>query len=116
MTRTRKIFDSTSIPWRSFEHNTNNVFVKDLSNKEFSEHFNISLFRVERDGEFPIHNHSHSYIMHFLSGTGELLVEQRLTNAKPGLVAKIESNEDHGYRNTGRDDLILIVLNTPATR
>ncbi len=112
----KRFFDLNEVAWRKFQHNTTSVFVKDLSNKEFDEHFNISLFKVAYRGEFPKHHHKHSHVIYFLSGVGEFWVGSRIYKAKPGTVALVRSNEEHGYRNTGKEDLKLIVSNSPATR
>jgi quercetin dioxygenase-like cupin family protein len=65
----KKFLDSADVAWRKFSHGTG--VLKDHSNKDFNEHFNVSLFKVVCSGEFPKHRHNHSHIIYFLSGKGE---------------------------------------------
>ena len=92
------------------------VFFKDISTKAFREGFNASLFRVKPDGEFPRHKHSHAHILYFLSGKGECWVSDKTYEIKPGDVALVEEEVEHGYKNNGKTDMLLVVLNAPATR
>jgi len=109
-------FNLGEVGWREFGHNTKGVFFKDISTKAFREGFNISLFRVKLNGEFPRHKHSHAHVLYFLSGEGECWVGGKTYEIKPGDVALVEGEVEHGYKNTGDTDLLLVVLNAPATR
>ena len=102
--------------WRRFKKSTIGVFVKDLSTKEFDKNFNVSIFKVMPGGKFPNHHHNHSHVMYFLGGVGEYWVGQERCKAEPGRSALVESGKEHGYINTGKTDLTLIVINSPATR
>ncbi|MFQ5758067.1 MAG: cupin domain-containing protein [Candidatus Bathyarchaeia archaeon] len=112
----QRYFNIDEIAWREFGGVTRGVFVKDLSTRAFTEKFNISLFKVEPDGEFPKHKHSHAHVLYFLKGKGKGWVGTRGYQIKPGDVALIRSGEEHGYKNTGKSDLLLVVVNFPATR
>ncbi|MFQ6064555.1 MAG: cupin domain-containing protein [Candidatus Bathyarchaeia archaeon] len=112
----QQYFNVDEIDWREFGGITKGVFVKDVSTKTFTEKFNISLFRVKLDGEFPKHKHSHAHVLYFLKGKGRCWIGTKNYQIKPGDVALIRSGEEHGYRNTGKSDLLLVVLNCPATR
>ena len=109
-------FNLDTVAWREFGGITRGVFVKDLSTRAFTEKFNLSLFKVEPDGEFPRHKHPHAHVLYFLRGEGECWIGTRSYRIKPGDVALTRGEEEHGYRNTGRSDLLLVVLNCPATR
>lgn len=109
-------FNLDGMNWREFRGVAEGIFVKDISTKSFSEHFNTSLFIVEPSGELPRHQHSHAHVIYFLSGEGELWVGAETQEVKPRLVTLISSEEKHGYKNTGKTDMMLVVINTPATR
>ena len=109
-------FNLDDVAWREFGGVTRGVFVKDVSTRAFTEEFNLSLFQVEPDGEFPRHKHSHAHVLYFLIGKGECLVGSRSYQIRPGDVALVPKEEEHGYRNTGKEDLLLLVVNFPATR
>lgn len=111
-----QFFNVGGMNWREFGGVAEGILVKDISTKSFSEHFNTSLFMVEPSGELPRHQHSHAHVIYFLSGEGELWVGAETQEVKPGLVALISSEEKHGYKNTGKTGMMLLVINTPATR
>jgi len=111
-----QFFNLKETEWRPFGGATKGVLVKDISTKAFAEEFNLSLFKVEPGGEFPRHRHPHAHVLYFLSGEGECWVGKKQYNAKPGDVALIQANEEHGYKNTSGTDMLLVVLNKPATR
>lgn len=114
--KTEPFFNLEKTEWRLFGGATKGVHVKDMSTKAFAEEFNLSLFKVEPGGEFPRHKHPHAHVLYFLSGEGECWVGKKQYNTKSGDVALILANEEHGYKNTGRADMLLVVLNKPATR
>jgi len=109
-------FSLEEVEWREFGHDTKRVFFKDISTKMFSEGYNVSLFRVKPDGEVPRHKHSHAHVLYFLSGEGECWVGDKTYGIKSGDVALVDREVEHGYRNTGKTDMLLVVLNAPATR
>ena len=70
--------------------------------------------RVEAGGGFAPHVDPYGHLMYVLSGSGLALSggsEYLLTS---GLVLQIPAGEEHSYRNTGSDQLVLISLNLPA--
>jgi len=114
--RSRLYFNLEGVEWQEFGHNTKGVFFKDISTKAFNEGFNVSLFRVKPDGEFPRHKHSHAHVLYFLSGEGKCWIGAKTYEIKPNDVALVDGEVEHGYRNTGDTDMLLVVLNAPATR
>jgi len=112
----RSYFNLEEVRWQEFGRNTRGVLFKDISTKAFREGFNVSLFRVKPNGEVPSHKHSHAHILYFLSGKGECRIATKVSKIKPNDVALVQSGEEHGYKNTGNTDMLLVVLNTPATR
>ncbi len=72
----------------------------------------IVLTRVGPGGRFAPHRDEYGHLFYFLSGRGKVLVEQREFEAVPGLIIEISAGEEHAYENSGKDDLILISVNT----
>jgi len=114
--KSHSYFNLEEVDWREFGGNTKGVFFKDISTKTFTERFNVSLFRVKPGGEFPSHKHSHAHVLYFLGGSGECWIGTKTYEIKPKDVALVQSEVEHGYKNTGDTDLLLVVLNAPATR
>jgi quercetin dioxygenase-like cupin family protein len=112
----QQYFNLDEVTWREFGGAKSGVLVKDVSTRVFTEKFNLSLFKVEPDGEFPRHTHPHAHVLYFLRGKGECWVGSRSYQIRPGDVALVPKEEEHGYRNTGKGDLLLLVVNFPATR
>ena len=109
-------FSLDGVEWREFGHNTKGVFFKDMSTKAFREWFNVSLFKVKPSDEFPSHKHSHAHVLYFLSGKGECWIGGKTYEIKPNDVALVDGEVEHGYKNIGNTDMLLVVLNAPATR
>jgi quercetin dioxygenase-like cupin family protein len=70
--------------------------------------------RVEPDGGFALHVDSYGHLLYILSGSGVARAGGSEYQLSPGLVLQIKGGEEHSYRNTGSEDLVLIALNIPA--
>jgi len=73
----------------------------------------VVLTRVAPGGSFESHRDGYHHLFYFLSGRGELRIEDKTYAIRPGLVAKIEAGEAHSYRNTGEEEMLLLSLNLP---
>lgn len=71
------------------------------------------LTRVAPGGIFAPHRDAYSHLFYFLDGSGVVGAGEEEWSAKPGVVVWIASGEEHWYRNTGNDDLMLIYANIP---
>jgi quercetin dioxygenase-like cupin family protein len=58
----------------------------------------------------PPHHHLHEEILILREGTVEVMIEGKTTRLEPGSVAYIASNEEHGWRNVGKDRAKYYVL------
>ena len=74
----------------------------------------IVLTRVVPGGCFPPHRDKYGHLFHFLSGTGEALIEEERIAVGPGICLQIAAGELHGYENNGQEDLLLISVNLAA--
>ena len=70
--------------------------------------------RVEPGGGFAPHVDPYGHLMYVLSGTGLAVSGGREFQLAPGIVLQIAAGEEHSYRNTGSDQLVLIALNLPV--
>jgi len=69
------------------------------------------LTRVEPGGSFAPHCDGYGHLFYFLGGSGVVGVGGEETPAMAGLVVRVAAGEEHWYRNTGSDDLMLISVN-----
>jgi quercetin dioxygenase-like cupin family protein len=72
------------------------------------------LTRVEPAGGFAPHVDAYGHLLYILSGSGLAVSGGSEYQLAPGLVLQIPAGEQHSYRNTGLDQLVLISLNLPA--
>ena len=70
--------------------------------------------RVEPGGGFAAHVDPYGHLMYVLSGSGLAVSGGSEYQLVPGSVLRIEPGEEHSYRNTGAEQLVLIALNLPA--
>ena len=67
--------------------------------------------RVEPGGTFSPHRDSYGHLLYLLSGTGIVGIGRKTFDVRAGHVVQISPGDEHFYRNSGSDDLILISLN-----
>ena len=104
------VFELSSMEWQPVRPDVaRGVFGKMLLDGQVK----AVLTRVEPGGKFEMHHDKYSHLFYFLGGEGMVRVGRQQINALPGLVARIDAGEPHGYENTGMEDLILISLNIP---
>jgi quercetin dioxygenase-like cupin family protein len=70
--------------------------------------------RVDPEGGFAAHVDPYAHLLYVLSGTGLATSGGQEYPLLPGLVLQIDAGEEHSYRNTGPDQLVLLSLNLPA--
>jgi len=72
------------------------------------------LTRVAPGGHFAPHRDRYGHLFYVLRGKGVLVAEGEEHPLAAGSVVRIVPGEDHGYRNPGPDELVLLSLNLPA--
>lgn len=60
--------------------------------------------------EVRLHTHAVEEILVFLSGTGEVTLGGRVEPVGAGISVHIPPGEPHGFTNTGKDELRLLVI------
>jgi mannose-6-phosphate isomerase-like protein (cupin superfamily) len=104
-------FDLATLPWKTVRPDvTSGVFGRALLDGKVK----AVLTRVEPGGGFRDHTDGYAHLFYFLSGQGQLWVDGRQSEARPGVVARIPAGVSHAYSNTGPEDLVLLSMNLPA--
>lgn len=104
------VFDLAGVAWQPVRPEiTTGVFGKAMLDGGLK----AVLTRVAPGGKFRTHKDDYGHLFYFLSGRGAVWVAGERTEARPGLVARIEAGVEHAYENTGTEDLVLVSLNIP---
>lgn len=89
---------------------TNDVFGLSLVPEGYSA-FRVVLTGVQPEGEFSLHEDTYHHALYFINGQGTFQFGDTEHTIRPGLVAEIPAEEIHGYKNTGHDNMVLIIIN-----
>ena len=107
------IYDLQLKDWsRIREDLTEQVYGKSFIPKDWSN-VAISLTKVESEGEFRNHIDPYHHVFYFIKGTGVGYINNEEYEIKPELIVEIPAGIDHGYKNTGKEQLILLTINIP---
>jgi mannose-6-phosphate isomerase-like protein (cupin superfamily) len=105
-----EVFDIVSLEWKPVRPEiTHNVFGKALLNGNVK----AVLTRVAPGGKFQMHVDAYAHLFYFLSGKGTVSIGKKQSEARPGVVVRVDAGEPHAYENTGTEDLLLVSLNLP---
>ena len=105
-----QLFDLASLEWKPVRPEiTSGVFGKAMLDGPLK----AVLTRVEPGGTFRMHVDPYGHLFYFLSGEGLVWVDGDRSEARPGVVARIDAGAAHAYENTGTEDLVLVSLNIP---
>ena len=108
--------DLATREWAPGPAGTRGVTQKVISGKAFCPGFMAALTRVEPGGEFPVHAHDYVHAFTVLDGTASFTLNGQEMGGGKGTVVRVPPYMPHGYRNQGPGDLVLLVINSPATR
>ncbi|MFX0093132.1 MAG: cupin domain-containing protein [Candidatus Hodarchaeota archaeon] len=48
-----------------------------------------------------------------MKGEGKTWLGDKVYTIKPGMIVQIPAGEQHGYKNTGEEELMLLTINIP---
>ena len=99
------------LAWEPFGGKTRQIYRKSLSAQSFPSNFKANLTLAKPGGEFPEHVDPYTHIFYILEGQGEASVEGEWIAWRKGTALTVPAGKKHGYRNTGKTDLLLITLN-----
>jgi quercetin dioxygenase-like cupin family protein len=72
------------------------------------------LIRITEGGEVKPHVHKmHDEMVYVIKGAGQMLVNDKWIDVKPGTVHFNPMNKVHSTRNTGKDPLVVLSIFTP---
>jgi quercetin dioxygenase-like cupin family protein len=78
--------------------------------------FAMRVFELEPGKGSPFHKHANEHEAYVLAGSGEIEIDDDKANLKEGTVIFIPAQENHRFRNTGKDVLRFIdVIKFPLT-
>ena len=112
---TKNIIHIDDMAWQHLRKDlTEDVLGKPLIPESLTN-VNITLTKVQQGGSFAVHVDPYHHIFYFLQGIGEGLLGKKTYQITPGTVVHIPAGEQHGYKNTGTADLILLTINIPKS-
>jgi quercetin dioxygenase-like cupin family protein len=102
------------LPWQAIRPElTREVFGKALLSPQLTA-VRAVLTRVGPGGEFANHRDAYHHLLYFLEGEGEGWLGEERYAIRPGLAVEVPAGVEHGYRNGGQGDLLLLTLNIPV--
>jgi mannose-6-phosphate isomerase-like protein (cupin superfamily) len=103
-----EVFDASSKEWQPVRPDVaKGVFGRTL----LDGNVKAVLTRVAPGGKFQMHRDKYAHLFYFLSGEGIMWVGNEKFEVRSGLAAQIDAGEQHGYENTGSEELMLVSLN-----
>jgi quercetin dioxygenase-like cupin family protein len=109
-----RVIDPAEIPWQAIRPElTREVFGKSLLSPQLTA-VKAVLTRVAPGGEFASHRDAYHHLLYVLEGEGEGWLGEERYRVRPGLAVEVPAGVEHGYRNGGEGDLLLLTLNIPV--
>ncbi len=71
----------------------------------------VVLTRVASGGVFRPHQDEYAHLFHILAGSGVVQLGTEEFSVAAGMTVQVDAGELHGYRNPGRQDLLLLSMN-----
>jgi quercetin dioxygenase-like cupin family protein len=81
------------------------------SKKDGMPHFAMRKFILSPGGEIGLHHHPEEHEIYILSGKGVVFNDSdEIIHVQPEDALYVPSNEPHGYKNIGKEDLVFLCL------
>ena len=78
--------------------------------KDGAPRFSIRRFEMKPGGQIGIHNHPQEHEIYILAGNGEVFTNSERYEIKANDVLYVPPDEEHGYKNTGTENLIFLCV------
>jgi mannose-6-phosphate isomerase-like protein (cupin superfamily) len=105
-----KVLETDSYPWQPVRTGlAQGVEGKTL----ISDGFRVVLTRVAPGGRFTHHRDDYGHLFYIVTGQGLVSLGEEWLEVGPGMAVEVDAGELHAYKNTGREDLVLISINLP---
>ena len=109
----KRFYELKELEWKTTRKDlTKDVFGKSLLPEE-STNVKIVLTKVEPGGEFALHKDPYHHVFYFIEGRGVGWLGAETYEIKPDLVVEVPAGEQHGYKNTGKENIVLLTVNIP---
>jgi mannose-6-phosphate isomerase-like protein (cupin superfamily) len=106
-----KVIETSLLPWQLVRPN----LAHDVEGKTLvADGLKVILARVAPGGRFTHHRDDYGHLFYFLSGQGLVWLGEERREVGPGFAVQVNAGELHAYKNTGREDLLLISINLPV--
>lgn len=110
----KRLYELNELEWNVLRENlTEKVFGKSLIPQELTD-VKIVLTKVEPGGEFPRHKDPYHHVFCFIKGKGEGWLGNETYSIRPETMVDVPAGVLHGYKNTGKSNLILLTVNIPT--
>src|SRR5882724_11110852 len=86
---------------------------KPITDEGLTPAFSAELVRMAPHKNSSEHMEPYSHLLYFLSGEGEVTVEDEVHKVGAGSVAQIRAGMFHSVRNLGDDELVAIAIYDP---
>jgi quercetin dioxygenase-like cupin family protein len=81
-----------------------------ISDEDGAPTFAMREFEIEPGGNTPYHTHNFEHEIYVLSGEGMVAGKEGGKPMTPGVVILVQPNEEHNFKNTGKDVLRFLCL------
>jgi quercetin dioxygenase-like cupin family protein len=94
----------------------NNAYAKGIAGRvvigkdDNANNFCMRVFEIAGGGNSPMHSHAWEHEVFIHSGEGEVYGAGKWNPVTAGTVVFIPGNEEHQFRNTGKDPLTFVCL------
>ena len=113
---TRRVYHLDITDWKPIRPEfTRGIVGKGLAPKG-TKNIDVTVTRVEPDGEFSLHHDPYHHVFYVFQGEGEVRLGEDVYPIGPETVVEIPAGEVHAYRNKGGAELILLTLNIPVEK
>ncbi|MHA2500828.1 MAG: cupin domain-containing protein [Candidatus Hodarchaeales archaeon] len=110
----KRLYELSDLEWKVLRENlTEKVFGKSLIPQDLTN-VKIILTKVEPGGEFSLHKDPYHHVFYFITGRGVGWLGNQTYPIQPETIVDVPAGVSHGYKNTGKTDLMLLTVNIPA--
>ena len=94
------------------DYGSTNTTIRWLISKEKdgAPRFALRRFELKPGGQIGIHGHPQEHEIYILKGEGEVFTHYEKYYVKQDDVLYVPPDEPHGYRNSGKDDLVFLCV------
>ncbi|MFW9915395.1 MAG: cupin domain-containing protein [Candidatus Thorarchaeota archaeon] len=110
----KRLYELSDLKWKILRKDlTDKVFGKSLIRQDLTD-IKITLTKVEPGGEFSLHKDPYHHVFYFITGHGVGWLGNESYAIRPETMVDVPAGVPHGYRNTGKTDLMLLTINIPT--